>query len=210
MAPDEPQSTPCGSQLRFAPPGSHLRPMLSAGPVYWPVPSAPSRVGAEPAGMAVLGTTDIVRSSVPVPAGVLNVVLMSRLTFVFWAFEPPEPGRVSFVYVLLTVKVTVCSAPGASGPYGFEAASVVIWAGSGSPLSPVMETLPLCGASEWLCTTTGTSTLSPTPTDCTASERPRRLACGAVSSSQLSYSSQRPQRSRRPSAGATILTTSSV
>src|SRR5688572_19489624 len=135
---------------------------------------------------------------------------MSRLTLVFWAFAPPEPGRVAFVYVLLTVKVTVSSAPGASGPYGFDAASVVIPAGSGSPLSPVMDTVPLCGPAEWLCTTTGTSTLSPTPIDCTASERPRRLACGAVSSSQLSYSSQRPHRSKRPSAGATILTTLSV
>ena len=67
-APEEPQSTPTGEQLRVLPPGSHLRPISSASPVYSPAPSAPSIVGAAAAaGIDVFGTMPSVRSSNPVP-----------------------------------------------------------------------------------------------------------------------------------------------
>src|SRR3954469_16779710 len=82
---DEPQSTPAGAQSRVEPPGSHLRPMSSASPVYSPAPSAPSTVGAPAAGgIVVFGTMPSVRSSKPVPA-LLYVVVMRTLTFVFCA-----------------------------------------------------------------------------------------------------------------------------
>ena len=82
-APEAPQSTPAGEQSRVAPPGSHMRPMSSASPVYSPAPSAPSTVGAvAAAGIVVLGTMPSVRSSKPVPAAPY-VVVMRTLTFVF-------------------------------------------------------------------------------------------------------------------------------
>ncbi len=110
----------------------------------------------------------------------------------------------SVVSVLVSSNSTVASPPGASGPYGFEVASAEKLAGS------VRLTAPLCDVSDQLCTLTGTVIVSPTPIDCAAAERPRRLACGAVSSSQPSYSSHLPQRSKRPSTGETIRITLSV
>src|SRR3954452_12986500 len=82
-APEEPQSTPGGEQSRVEPPGSHLRPMSRASPVYSPAPSAPFKTGAAAAaGIVVFGTMPSVRSSKPVPAAP-NVVVMRTLTFVF-------------------------------------------------------------------------------------------------------------------------------
>src|SRR5215207_1293464 len=81
-----PQSTPGGSQLRFDPPGSHLRPMSSASPAYSPAPSAPSSVGAlAAAGIVVFGTMPSVRSSKLVPEAP-NVVVIRTARFVFCAF----------------------------------------------------------------------------------------------------------------------------
>src|SRR4051794_19129087 len=78
-----PQSTPAGEQSRVLPPGSHLRPMSSASPLYSPVPSLPSSAGAAAAaGIVVFGTMPSVRSSKPVPA-LLYVVVMRTLTLVF-------------------------------------------------------------------------------------------------------------------------------
>src|SRR3954463_12677707 len=85
-----PQSTPAGEQSRVEPPGSHLRPMSSASPVYSPAPSAPSRVGAlAAAGIVVCGTMPSVRSSKPLLA--TNVVVIRTLTFVF-CWLAGEPG----------------------------------------------------------------------------------------------------------------------
>src|SRR5688500_10863432 len=106
--------------------------------------------------------------------------------------------------VFVSSNSTVASSPGASGPYGLDAASAEKLAGSDR------LTAPLCDSPDQLCTSTGTVIVSPTPIDCAAAERPRRLACGAVSRSQPSYSSHLPQRSKRPSTGATIRTTPSV
>ncbi len=72
------------------------------------------------------------------------------------------------------------------------------------------DTVPDCGVEDQLWTSTGTVIVSPAPIDWTADERPRRRACGAVSASQVSYSSHLPKRWKRPSAGATTRTTSSV
>ena len=78
-----PQSTPGGEQSRVEPPGSHLRPMSSASPVYSPAPSMPLTVGAlAAAGIIVFGTMPSVRSSKPVPLAP-NVVVMRTFTFVF-------------------------------------------------------------------------------------------------------------------------------
>ena len=57
--------------------------------------------------------------------------------------------------VLVTVNVTIASAPGASGPYGFDAAAEVKFAGS------VRLTVPLCATSDQLWTLIGKSTSRP-------------------------------------------------
>src|SRR6476620_6080123 len=95
-------------------------------------------------------------------------------------------GRVVFVNVLETVKLTVVSAPAARLVYGLVVASAVTLAGS------VRVTVPLWGASDQLWTTTGSVKVSPTPVVWIAAERPRRRADGAVFSSQLSNSAQLP------------------
>src|SRR3954471_22685865 len=75
-----PQSTPAGTQSRVVPPGSHLRPMSSASPVYSPAPWTPSTVGAvAAAGIVVFGTTPSVSVSLPVPP-LLYVVVIGTLT----------------------------------------------------------------------------------------------------------------------------------
>src|SRR3954447_5570639 len=130
---------------------------------------------------------------------------MRTLTFVFCELGAAAlTGRVAFVNEFETVKFTVASAPGASGPYGFDVASAVTPAGS------VRETVPLCGVVAQLWMSTGTGSVSPTPIVWIAAERPSRRAGFAVFSIQLSYSAQLPQRWKRPSTGETIRTTSSV
>src|SRR3954471_19506366 len=121
-----------------------------------------------------------------------------------WLPVAPVSGSVEFVKEFVTVKFTVVSAPGASGPYGFDVASAV------TPDGSVRETVPLCDVVDQLCTSTGTVSVSPTPIVWIALERPSRRAGGAVFSTQLSYSAQLPQRWKRPSTGETIRTTSSV
>ena len=74
----------------------------------------------------------------------------------------------------------------------------------------VSSTLPLCGAVEWLWTSTGTASVSPMPIDCAAEEKPTRWARGAVPVSQESYSSHLPHRWKLPSTGGTTRTTVSV
>src|SRR4051812_18115576 len=154
--------------------------------------------------MLVVGTIDIVRSSDPEPEGVSYVVLIGIVTLVAWLSGPPAPGRVAFVYELLTENVTVVSAPGASGPYGLLAC------GEDIPAGRPRLTVPDCGEVDQLWTTTGTSFVSPAPILSTAADRPSRDACGAVSRSHSSYSWNLPQRWKRPSAGETTRTTSSV
>src|SRR3954464_446356 len=72
-----PQSTPGGRQSRVSAPGSHLRPMSRASPVYSPGLAAPSSAGTlgaagvggtlGGAGIVVLGTMPSVKSSKPDP-----------------------------------------------------------------------------------------------------------------------------------------------
>src|SRR4051812_34872111 len=120
---------------------------------------------------------------------------MRTLTLVFCGFGACAlTGRVAFVNEFDTWKLTVVSAPGSSGPYGFEVASAVILSGS------ARLTVPLCGVSDQLWTTTGTVIVLRTANVWIAAERPSRRAAGAVVSSQLSYSAQLPQRWKRPSA----------
>src|SRR3954452_23817338 len=131
---------------------------------------------------------------------------MRTFTFVFCELGAgPLTGSVAFVYVFETVKFTVVSAPGASGPYGFESASAVTEA-DGS----VRLTLPLCGVVDQLWTTTGSVNDWPTATVWIAAERPRRSACGAEPWTHWSYSSQLPHRWKRPSTAGTMRTTLSV
>src|SRR3954451_12029295 len=110
------------------------------------------------------------------------------VTVVDCAFGPPAPGSVAFVYELETVNATVVSSPGASGPYGLLAC------GEDIPAGRPRLTVPDCGEVDQLCTTTGTSLVSPAPLLSTAAERPSRSACGAVSRSHSSYSWNLPQR----------------
>ena len=70
--------------------------------------------------------------------------------------------------------------------------------------------MPLCATSDQLWTLTGKSIVSPIAIVASAAERPTRSAAGAVLLSQLSYSTHLPQRWKRPSAGATRRTVSSV
>src|SRR4051794_37982114 len=130
----------------------------------------------------------------PPPA---NVVVIGIVTFVDWALSPPAPGSVALVNELDTSNRTAVSAPGASGPYGLLVASALIPAGS------ARLTAPVCGASDQLWTSTRTVLVSPAPIVSTASERPSRLASGAVSFCQASNSAHLPQRWKRPSAGGT-------
>ncbi len=81
------------------------------------------------------------------------------------------PGSVVSVFV--RTKLTVASAPPASGPYGFDVASAVKPAGS------VSVTEPLWLVVDQLWTSTGRLIVSPMPIDCTAAERPSRRAVGA-------------------------------
>src|SRR6266498_4456564 len=152
-----PQSTPGGEQSRVEPPGSHLRPMSSASPVYSPAPSAPSSVGAlAAAGIVVFGTMPSVRSSKPLLAP--NVVVIRTVTFVFcWLAGDPGLliGSVEFVNELETSKLTVVSPPAASGPYGFVNASAV------SPAGSVSVTVPLWLVSDQLWTSTGSVNVDP-------------------------------------------------
>src|SRR4051812_23840924 len=145
-----PQSTPAGAQLRVEPPGSHLRPMSSASPVYSPAPSAPSSVGAAAAaGIAVFGTIPSVRSSKPVPVAPYVVVMRTvRLPFCESA-GVAVVGSVAFVNVFEIVKLTVVSAPGARFAYGLLTASAVTPAGS------VSVTTPLWAVCDQLWTSTG-------------------------------------------------------
>src|SRR5215212_5323481 len=97
-----PQSTPSG--VHGWP--SHALPTSSAGPVYSPAPSCASTAGAAAAvGIAVRGTTVIVRSSKPEPPP--NVVVI-RIVW-FWLAG-------SAAWALVSWKLTVARAPGARGP----------------------------------------------------------------------------------------------
>src|ERR1700754_1174602 len=110
-------------------------------------------------------------------------------------------GSVALVNEFETAKLTVASAPGAKGPYGFETASAV------TPAGKVKETVPLCATDDQLWGSTGSVNVSPTPVVCPAPERPSRRAAGAVFSSHVSNSAQLPQRWKRPSTGETTRTT---
>ena len=112
------------------------------------------------------------------------------------------PGSVVSVFV--RTKLTVASAPPASGPYGFDVASAVKPAGS------VSVTEPLWLVVDQLWTATGRLIVSPMPIDCTAAERPSRRAVGASVSSHWSNSPHLPQRWNRPSTAGTMRTTESV
>jgi hypothetical protein len=140
-----------------------------------------------------------VRSSLPEPAGVLYVVSIGIVAVCVAG---------SVACVLVSSNSTVVAAPGASVPYGLAVASAVKAAGSSA--GSWSRTSPVCGEPDRLRTSTGTVIVSPMPIDCAAGERPTRSASGAVCASQLSYSSHLPQRSKRPSTGDTIRTTSSV
>src|SRR4051794_41546245 len=137
---------------------------------------------------------------------------MRTLTFVFcdWPDTGGVPaggnvvGNVELVNEFDTRKLTVVSAFGARLLYGLESASAV------KPLGSVRLTVPFCAVSLQLWTTTGSVSVSPAATVCTAAERPSRRAAGAVVSSQLSNSAQLPQRWKRPSTGETTRTTWSV
>jgi hypothetical protein len=62
--PDVPQSTPSGTH----PVPSQRLPTFSAGPAYSPAPSWPSTAGAADAcGMLVVGTSETVSVSLPLP-----------------------------------------------------------------------------------------------------------------------------------------------
>src|SRR3954447_16915395 len=130
---------------------------------------------------------------------------MRTFTFVLCELAgAPVIGSVEVVNEIETRKSPVASAPGASGPYGFDRASAV------TPDGGVSETVPLCDVVDQLWTSTGTVIVSPALTVWIAAERASRRAGGAVCSSQLSYSAQLPQRWKRPSTGETTRTTSSV
>ena len=113
------------------------------------------------------------------------------------------PGSVVSVFV--SVKLTVVSAPGASGPYGFDVASSVKSAGA------VIVTVPLCVVVDQLWTSTGNVIVSPMPIDWIAAERPSRLrlrrACRSASCRTRAHL---PQRWKRPSTAGTTRTTLSV
>ena len=72
--------------------------------------------------------------------------------------------------------------PARAGRTAWRSASAVKPAGS------VRVTVPLCGASDQLCTSTGSVIVSPMPIDWTAAERPSRLAARRGVSSQVSNS----------------------
>ena len=78
------------------------------------------------------------------------------------------------------------------------------------PAGSVRLTSPDCAVVDQLCTTTGTRTVSPTAIDWIAAERLSRRAAEPSSSSHSSYSAHLPKRWKRPSAGDTTRTTSSV
>ena len=89
---------------------------------------------------------------------------------------------------LVSLSVTVASAPGAIGPYGAEGV-VDVKLPAASEL-----TVPLCGTSDQLWTLTGKSIVSPITIVASAAERPMRSAAGAVLVIQLSYSAHLPKR----------------
>ena len=172
-----------------------MRPRSISDPAYSPGLSTPSSAGAAGAcAMVVRGRIDIETVSAPGPRVELVVV---TTTFADWLAG-------SAVSVFVIENVTMASAPGASGPYGFEVSAAVKFAGS------VRLTVPLCASSDQLWTLTGNSIVSPTTTVPSPVERPIRRAAGAVFSSQLSYSSHLPKRWKRPSTGDTSRTASSV
>src|ERR1700754_3296667 len=149
--------------------------MSSLSPGYSPAERTPSTVGADAAsGTVVAGTTAIVIVSAPVPA-------------LGWS----EPGAIlmlasgavgRLVSVLVTSNETVVSAPAASGPYDCVTCAAVKLDGNVSLTSPLWVTV------DQLWTATLIVFVSPTPIDCSACERPRRRASGAVFSAQSSYS----------------------
>ena len=127
--------------------GSSRRPARSGSgraPPPGTRPGSPSRRASAqppPAGWRSSGTSESASVSLPDPAGELNVVAIGMVT---------EAVAGSATSVLVRVKLTVVSPPGASGPYGFEVASAVMLAGR------VRLTSPLWVAVDQLWTSTGT------------------------------------------------------
>src|SRR5580765_7062822 len=115
-------------------------------------------------GMVVVGATVIVRFSLADDAGEEYDV---AIPIVFSSVVVPgsltgAPGSVVSVFV--SVNITVVSAPGARGPYGFDVAS------SEKSDGAVIVTVPLWVAVDQLCTSTGNEIDSPMPIDCVAAE----------------------------------------
>src|SRR3954469_23431401 len=100
--------------------------------------------------MVVVGATVIVSVSLADDAGVeYDVAMMIDFcSVVVPGSLIAAPGSVVSVFV--SVNITWVSAPGASGPYGFDVASSVKSDGA------VTVTVPLCVAADQLCTSTGT------------------------------------------------------
>src|SRR3954447_10827038 len=118
-------------------------------------------------GTVVTGVTVIVRFSLDDAAGDEYEV---AIPIVFCSVVVPgslvaAPGSVVSVFV--RTKLTVVSAPGASGPYRFGVASSV------KPDGAVIVTVPLCALVDQLWTSTPRVTVSPMPIACVAAERPR-------------------------------------
>src|SRR5687768_378981 len=78
----------------------------------------------------------------------------------------------SAVFVFVNVKATEVSAPGASGPYGFEVASAA------KPLGTLSVTSPVWGTDDQLWTSTARGIVSPTAIEAAAGDRPTRPASG--------------------------------
>ena len=96
-----------------------------------PASSWPSMTGAAAdTGIVVLGTTVSVRSSLADDAGVEYdvAIVIDFCSVVVPGSLIAAPGSVVSVFV--SVNLTVVSAPGASGPYGFDVASSVKSAGA--------------------------------------------------------------------------------
>src|SRR6187397_2027216 len=116
-----PASVPQSGKDGQLPPPDQRRLRSSAGPGYAPAASWASRVGAAPStGIVVTGTSDIVRFSLLDAAGALDDVAIPivRCCAVLLFSLIAAPGSVVSVFV--RTKLTVASAPPASGPYGFD------------------------------------------------------------------------------------------
>ena len=132
---------PCAATGQLPPP-CQMRLMSISDPAYSPGLSTPSSAGAAGAcAIVVRGRIDIETVSAPGPRVELVVV---TTTFADWSAG-------SAVSVFVIENVTMASAPGASGPYGFEVSAAVKFAGS------VRLTVPLCASSDQLWTLTGNS-----------------------------------------------------